>query len=132
MTTWFAQNSTVNIDSVNQWNDAANGSGNWLTWASLAAGDVLVANGKTSITINVSFTCATITTAATGGTAGGGFIATPGVTITAAIVAGTTNCVTLSSAGSATTIIGNCTCWPACLACTLTRLTALPAPSLGA
>lgn len=109
MTTWFAQNSSVNIDSVNQWNDAAGGGGNWLTWASLAVGDILVANGKTSITINVNVTCATITTAATGGTAGGGFIVTPGVTITAAVVAGTTNCLTLSSAGSTTTIVGNCT-----------------------
>ena len=36
-TIWYAQNSTVNIDSANEWNDAANGSGSYLTWASRAA-----------------------------------------------------------------------------------------------
>ena len=107
MATWFAQNSTVNIDSVNQWNSAANGSGSWLTWASLGASDVLVANNKSSITINVSFTCATITTAATGGTAGGGFLLSAGVTVTANIETGTTTCVTVSAGDS--TIIGNLT-----------------------
>jgi hypothetical protein len=90
MTTWFAQNSSVNIDSVNQWNDDPAGAGTWLTWASLGSADVLVANGKTLITINVSFTCTTITTAATGGTAGGGFIcSTSGITITSDVAAGT-------------------------------------------
>jgi len=107
MTTWFAQNSSVNIDSVNQWNSAANGSGSWLTWASLGASDILVANGKTSITINVNTTCAKLTTAATGGTAGGGFILSSGITLTAAVEGGSTTCVTLSS-GSAT-IVGNIT-----------------------
>ena len=110
MATWFAQNSSVNIDSVNQWNSAANGSGSWLTWASLAAGDVLVANGKTSIAINVNVTCATLTTAATGGTAGGGFILSAGVNITANIDCGTTTCVTRSAAGGSNCIItGNLT-----------------------
>ena len=108
MATWFAQNSSVNIDSVNQWNSAANGSGSWLTWASLDPTDVLVANGKTAITINVPVTCATITTAATGGTAGGGFIWPGNVAIVANITAGTTTVLTPSGSGTRT-ITGNLT-----------------------
>lgn len=76
MATWFARQSSVNIDTANMWNSAADGSGSWLTWASLGATDVLVANGFTAIAINVDFTCATITNAATGGTAGGQFTVT--------------------------------------------------------
>ena len=107
MTTWFAQNSSVNIDSAAQWNSVAGGGGTVLTWASLAAGDILVANGKTSITCNVSFTCATITTAATGGTAGGGFILSDGITVTASPVAGSTSCIIFAAASPASaTIIG--------------------------
>jgi hypothetical protein len=110
MATWFAQNSSVNTDSVNQWNSATNGSGSWLTWASLGASDILVANGKTSIAINVNVMCATLTTAATGGTAGGGFILSAGVNITANIECGTTTCVTRSAAGGSNcTITGNLT-----------------------
>lgn len=112
MATWFAQNSSVNIDSVNQWNSAANGSGSWLTWASLGASDILVANGKTSITINVSFTCATITTAATGGTAGGGFLLAAGVTVTANVTAGTTVCINRTASGAESFIVGNVTGGP--------------------
>lgn len=107
MTTWYAQNSSVNIDSVNQWNSAANGSGSWLTWASLAAGDILVANGKTSITINVNTTCALLTTLATGGTGGGGFILSPGITLTASVTAQTSTCITRSAGGADAAIIGN-------------------------
>ena len=109
MATWFAQNSSVNIDSVNQWNSAANGSGSWLTWASLDPADILVANGKTSITINVNTTCAQLTTLATGGTAGGGFILASGVTLTANCNAGGSNCVVFSAASPASaSIIGVC------------------------
>ena len=100
MATWFAQNSSVNIDSVNQWNSAANGSGSWLTWASLGASDVLVANGKTSITINVNVTCGELTTIANGGTAGGGFIWPGGVNITANLKPGTTQLLTASGSGT--------------------------------
>ena len=109
MATWFAQNSSVNIDSVNQWNSAANGSGSWLTWASLGAADVLVANGKTAIACNVSFTCATITVAATGGTAGGGFVLSSSVTITAAITAGPSKTCMTTSGTPTVFIIGNLT-----------------------
>jgi hypothetical protein len=107
VTTWFAQNSSVNIDSTNQWNSAANGSGSWLTWASLGASDVLVANGKTSITINVNVTCATLTTEANGGTAGGGFLMSAGVVVTANVIAGSTTCISRSAAGASSTLVGN-------------------------
>jgi hypothetical protein len=107
MATWFAQNSSVNIDSVNQWNSAANGSGSWLTWASLGATDVLVANGKTAITINVPVVCGELTTIANGGTAGGGFIWPGGVAITANLKPGTSTLLTPSGSGSRI-ITGHC------------------------
>lgn len=106
---WYAQNSSVNIDSLNEWNDAPDGSGNWLTWGNLAAGDILAANGKTAIAINVSFTCLRISTAAEGGTAGGGFTVSGAVTITANILAGTTDGVTTSGTGYTLTVVGNVT-----------------------
>ena len=109
MATWFAQNSSVNIDSAGQWNSVAGGGGTVLTWASLGAADILVANGKTAITINVSFTCATITTTATGGTAGGGFLLAAGVTVTSHVVAGTTTCLTRSASGAESFVVGNVT-----------------------
>jgi hypothetical protein len=108
MATWFAQNSSVNIDSVNQWNSAANGSGSWLTWASLAAGDELVANAKTAIAINVNVTCASIRNTTTlGGTAGGGFTLSGSQVVTAALYS-TTNVtmITISGSGSPS-IIGD-------------------------
>jgi len=107
MTTWFAQNSSVDIDSTNEWNDAAGGGGAWLTWASLGAADILVANGKTAIAINVDVTCGSITTAATGGSAGGGFTLGAGRTITCDVTAGTTICVVLSAVGAESFIVGN-------------------------
>jgi len=107
MTTWYAQNSNVNIDSVNQWNDVANGSGNFLTWANLDPADILVANAKTNITCNVDFTCLRITTSnADGGTAGGGFLLAAGVTVTANVVAGTTTCLL---AGDESFVVGDVT-----------------------
>ena len=109
MATWYAQNSSVNIDSVNQWNSAADGSGSWLTWASLDPSDILVANGKTSIAINVDTTCALLTNVATGGTAGGGFILAPGVTLTASITCASVTCVARSASGSESFIIGSVT-----------------------
>lgn len=108
MATWFAQNSSVNIDSVNQWNSAADGSGSWLTWASLAAGDVLVANGKTAIDLNVSFTCSEIRTLLlVSGASGGGFVlSTSGITVTANVLAGTTVCVTATLSSGTSNIVG--------------------------
>jgi hypothetical protein len=96
------------------WNDTPNGSGNWLTWASLASGDVLCANGKTAINVNVSITVSKISTAAeTGangtGSPGGGFNADGGKTITADIVAGTSTCLTILSGSGTLNIVGNIT-----------------------
>lgn len=96
MTVYYAQNSTVNINSANQWNTAANGSGSFLTWPP-AAGDVLMANGKTAITVNVNMTVSEVRTdTANGATAGGGFTLADGVTLTANVYAGTTPCVAFS------------------------------------
>jgi hypothetical protein len=86
VTTYFAQSSS-NINASNVWNTAANGSGSYLTWPP-AAGDVLMANGKT-ITVNVSVTVAEVRNDTTGGaTVGGYFDLTNGVTLTANIYAG--------------------------------------------
>lgn len=110
MATWFAQNSSVNIDSVNQWNSAADGSGSWLTWASLGASDILVTNNKTSIAINADFTCATITNTNTyGGTAGGGFTVSAARTITCNIERGAVHVITTSGTGYTFTLNGNIT-----------------------
>ena len=73
MADWYAQNSSVNIDSVNEWNADPAGAGAWLTWPA-ASGDNLYANGKTAIACNVNFNIGTgkISTEAGAGTAGGG------------------------------------------------------------
>jgi len=108
MTIWFAQNSNVNIDSANMWNDVANGSGNFLTFANLDPADILVANNRTGIAINVDFTCLRITTSnADGGTAGGGFVLQAGRSITCNVVAGTTACLTRTASGAESFIVGN-------------------------
>jgi hypothetical protein len=104
-TVWYAVNSSVNIDSANEWNDAANGSGNFLTWANLAADDTLRANGKTAIAINVDFTAAQIDTL----TNGGGFTVATARTISADIQAGTSTCITTSGSGYTLTINGDVT-----------------------
>ncbi len=109
MTTWYAQNSSVDIDSVNEWNDAANGSGSWLTWGNLAADDILEANAKTAIEMNVdSFTCGSIKTLSGGGftvdlTAGNNRI------INADIIAGTTACLVRSGTTRTLTVNGDVT-----------------------
>jgi hypothetical protein len=110
MTIWFAQASNVNIDSANLWNDVANGSGNFLTFANLDPGDILVANNRTGIATNVDFTCLRITTSnADGGTAGGGFVLEAGRTITCNVVAGTTICLNRTAAGDESFIVGDVT-----------------------
>jgi len=109
-TTWFAQNSSVNIDSASQWNSVAGGGGTVLTFANLDPTDTLVANGKTSITCNVSFVCAEIRTLLLGaGASGGSFLLAAGVTVTANVLAGTSICLTRSAAGASSSIIGNVT-----------------------
>jgi len=111
MATWFAQASSVNIDSASLWNSVAGGGGTVLTWPP-ASGDNLVANGNTAIALNVDFNIGTgiLTTGTTlGGTAGGNFTLTTARTITAGILAGTTECVSKSGTNPWTwngTVIG--------------------------
>ena len=112
MATWFAQNSSVNINSINQWNSAANGSGSWLTWASLDPSDILVLNGK-NFTVNVSFTCASITNSSVSGSSVNGTLTmAAGVTITSNLVGGSSvasNIVTRPAAGADSAVVGNVT-----------------------
>jgi len=87
---------------------------NWLTAAATTAGrlpnntDDVYADGKTVyIDINAQAS-RLLTTQRTGGTVGGFFYINNGVTLTANITAGTTACVTFSSASPSTcTIVGN-------------------------
>ena len=109
MATWFAQNSSVNIDSVNQWNSAANGSGSWLTWASLGASDVLVLNGKTGIVINVDFVCGSLTAVATGGTTGGGCTVASTRSITANVICSSAGTPVITLNSGTLTVVGNVT-----------------------
>lgn len=109
MTTWYAQQSSQNINAANMWNDVANGTGNWLTWPP-ASGDILCANGKTAIEINVDVNLGSsgkLTTRPESGTTGGYFQKTvsPDVIITANIEAGGNTC--LSCSYSTLTINGN-------------------------
>lgn len=111
MATWYACNSSVNIDSANLWNSAADGSGSWLTWASLGDADVLIMNGNTGIVINSDITCAELkaTYYVSGVTDGGGCVVSEAHTITANLRAATnTHLIQTSGTGYTLTIIGNC------------------------
>jgi len=103
-TTWYAQSSSSNIDAVNLWNSAAGGGGSWLTWPP-AADDILRANGKTGLVINVDFTCLQIDTL----TSGGRFDAATTRTITCNVVGGTTVCLSITTAAITVTLNGNVT-----------------------
>jgi hypothetical protein len=113
--TWYAQEPSVDISHAGLWDDIHDGGGNVLTWANLAAGDVLCANGKTALHIDASFTCGRISTAAEvgvpdaadgPGAAGGGFTVDAAVTITANITAGTSGCVGQTGNTYAAVVIG--------------------------
>ena len=112
MATYYAQLTGGNIDATNQWGNTPTSPSSYLTWANLAAGDVLCANGKT-VVINVGgWTCARISTTAEGsGTASGGFTyaLTSNNTITCDITAGGSTCLTTSHASGTLTLIGNIT-----------------------
>lgn len=88
------------------WSDAAN----WNGGTKPTSGDDVFADGKT-VTINENVTVLSIrTTQRTGGTAGGGFTCSASVTITANIIAGSTNCLTCSGiAGVTINVVGNLT-----------------------
>ena len=115
-TTWFARTSTCNISAFTSyystvWNDKADGSGNWMgngtssTFANtIAAADILSANGQTGLTMDVDFTCVRISTAVetplqggSNGAAGGTFLVAPTDnttrTVTANVKSGTTECL---------------------------------------
>lgn len=121
MATWFAQASSVNINRVSGgttsdvWNDAADGSGNWMDVSVLTAGGsdtVLCANAKTSITINLNLDIGTgrITTVAEGaGAAGGGFRIDQARTLICNAVAGTSMCLYASGGPYAWSLTGNTT-----------------------
>ena len=115
MATYFAQAAGA-IETI-VWDTVPTGGGDVLVWANLQPDDVLVANGKAITWAAASvptLTCARLSTAAEGGTAGGGFAlsGSTAVAITADIQAGTSICVTSTHTGTginAVTINGNVT-----------------------
>jgi hypothetical protein len=110
MTTYYAQAGSTNIDTASLWNTESAGGGSTLTWANLQADDILCANGKTGININVGFTCAKITTETLDGAGGGGFTISTALTVNANIVAGGTACLAASNgSGQNVTWNGNVT-----------------------
>lgn len=120
MSTWYAQQSSTNINRVSAgttsavWNAAPDGSGAWMDISVLTAGGtdtVLAANGKTVININTYIDIGTgrLSTAEEGGTAGGGFLVGSNRTVRANVLAGTSACITMSSGAIALTIYGNVT-----------------------
>ena len=101
MPTYYAQAAGA-IQSV-VWDTVPTGGGSTLTWPP-GVGDVLVANGKaiTWAAADVpTLTCARLTTAAEGGTAGGNFAlsGSTAVAVIADIVAGSSMCVTSTHTG---------------------------------
>ena len=100
--TYYAQ-ADGNIDTI-EWDTVAGGGGTDLTWASLAADDILVANGHT-VAINTTFTCGSIQTAATSG----GFTIAGTYTINADIITGITPCLTTLAGTYTATIVGDVT-----------------------
>lgn len=107
MATYYAQGAGV-IDEV-EWDTAAAGGGTDLVWANLDPADILVANGK-AITIDLSFTCAKISTLAYAGTVGGSFTVTAACTVTADLEygsAGGETCLATSGTGYALVITGD-------------------------
>jgi hypothetical protein len=100
MTIWYAQKSD-DVNAVNVFNDAQDGSGSWLDFALLDVTDVLQANSFT-IQLNVDTTCAEVNTFDNGG----GFILHPGATLTANVKAGTTTCVQRDDVGDASYVVG--------------------------
>ena len=120
MAIWYAQQSSTNIDHVSSgttsdvWNAAADGSGAWMDISVLTAGGtdtVLAANGKTAININTDINIGTgrLSTAAEGGTAGGGFTVSAARTITANVLAGSTHALAATHKSGTVAIVGTVT-----------------------
>ena len=126
-TTWYAQNgSPANVSAWSGsastvWYSTASGTGgSFMPGASFAAaigaGDVLCANNKSTLTLDVNFTCLCISTAAevpiqggSTGSAGGGFTVSANIHITANVLAGSTACITMASGTYTLTITGSVT-----------------------
>lgn len=96
-----------NVNATNVWSTSPSGATSDL-FPSFTNQDTLMSNGFT-VTLNVNTTILEVRTDTTGGaTAGGGFTLNSGVTLNANAYAGTTTCVTFSSASpSSATINGN-------------------------
>jgi hypothetical protein len=77
----------------------------------VGATDILVANNKSTLTLDVDFTCGTITTSNTyGGTQGGGFaVSTASRNVTANVLAGNTPCITMGAGTYTLTVAGSVT-----------------------
>lgn len=111
-TNWYAQSSSVNINTASLWNDNPAGGGNTLTWGNQAEGDVFYANAKTALAVNVDPGAngkVTLTTAAGAGTAGGGFTYTTAtnITLNVDLTGGTTTVLTVIGSTGGLTIVGN-------------------------
>lgn len=103
MSTYFAQGAGA-IQSI-VWDTVPTGGGDVLVWANLQPDDVLVANGKAITWAAASvptLTCARLTTAAEGGTAGGNFAlsGSTAVAITANIDTCSTFCLSITHTGT--------------------------------
>jgi hypothetical protein len=111
-TIYYAQSINGNIDDAGKWDSAPGGGGTVLTWPP-AVGDILAANGKTGIAINVDVTCLRLSTAdedgASPGVAGGGFTVAGTRTVNANLLPGSTDCIVTSGSGYTLTVVGNVT-----------------------
>lgn len=86
------------------WSNAAN----WNGGTKPVAGDDVFADGRT-VTIDENVNVASVrTTARSGGTAGGGFVLPPDITVTATVIGHiNAHCLTRSAAGNPSYVIGN-------------------------
>jgi antitoxin (DNA-binding transcriptional repressor) of toxin-antitoxin stability system len=107
MPTYFARKSG-NINAADVWATTPSGTASAVTFA---AGDVLMANNF-AITVNISTNLGSTgqvrNDATSGATAGGGFVLSDGVTLTANVFAGAANCVSITGTVSAS-VVGNLT-----------------------
>ncbi len=104
--TWYATSSSVNINAASLWvptsTGSCTGSGTPLTFGNQLTGDIFSANGCTALAVNVDPGSVskqiTLSTAANGGTAGGGFTYATATNITMHIdlLGGTTTVLTVT------------------------------------
>jgi hypothetical protein len=100
MTVWYARKADV-IDAASMWNDAADGSGNWLTWTGSHGADTFEANSfEVQVLAGDSFTALQLLTVS-----GGNFhldVSAANVTVTADVstTACTSTCLTIAHVGA--------------------------------